>query len=208
MVFLYIISFVIIVAIILTFSKIKIQIINLKFNSQTKRHINKDYAILVKLCILGNIPILKINITKTKLEKIKIQDKIKNIDFKYLEEHPSFDKEILKEIKKLDIQIKNINLHIDIGTENACLTSIIVPAISTAIAIILRNKIKKFENQIFIINPIYQNQNLINLYISGIFEIKMSHIISIIYNFNKQEKEGVKKYERASNRRPYDYSYE
>lgn len=194
--------------VILIFSKIRIQIINFRFSSQTQRHINKDYKIVIKLYILGFLPILKISITKAKLKKIKLKEKIKNVDFSYLEENPSFNKEIWKAIKKLNVSIKNINLHVDIGTENASLTSIIVPAISTIVAIVLRKKLKNFENQIFMIHPIYQNQNLVNLSVSGIFEIKMCHIINIIYMLNKKERKGVKKYERTSHRRTYDYSYE
>lgn len=208
MVFLFVWIAIITLAIILVFSKIKIQIINFRFSSQTQRHINKDYKIIIKLYALGVIPILKINITKAKLEKIKLKEKIKNIDLSYLEKNPSFNKEIWKAIKRLNISIKNINLHVDLGTENASLTSILVPAISTIIAIVLRKKVKNFENQIFMIHPIFQNQNLVNLYISGIFEIKMSHIINIIYILNKKERKGVKEYERTSHRRPYDYSYE
>ena len=108
----------------------------------------------------------------------------------------------------MHIEIKNINLKIDIGTENAIWTSIIVPTISTTIAFLLRKMVKRFENQIFIMNPIYKNQNLVNLFISGIFEVKMRHIINIIYFLIKKEKKGVKKYERTSNRGPYDYGYE
>lgn len=193
------------IAIILFFSKIRIEIINFKFNSLNQRHINKDYEIIIKLCILGGLPIFKIKVTKMKLEKMKVKEKIKKIDFTVFEKNISLDKEILQMVKKLNILIKKINLHIDIGTENASFTSIIVPAISTIIAIILRKKVKKFENQIFMINPIYQNQNLVNLSVSGIFEVKISHIINIIYILNRK---GVKEYERTSNRRPYDYSYE
>ena len=100
------------------------------------------------------------------------------------------------------------NLYIEIGTENAGLTSIIVPAISTIISIILRKKVKKVKKQKFIVQPIFQNRNLVNLSFTGIFEIKISHIINIIYRFYKKEKEGVKEYERTSNRGAYDYSYE
>ena len=57
-------------------------------------------------------------------------------------------------------------------------------------------------------NPVYQNQNLVNLSVSGIFEVKLRHIINIIYILNRKEKKGVKKYERTSNRGSYDYSYE
>ena len=208
MVFLFLLLGIILLGIILFFSKIRIEITNFRFSSQTQRHINKNYEINVKLYSLGLVPTLKINLTKTKLEKMKLKEKIKNIDVSMLEKRPSLDKEIGKAIKNLNMQIKNINLHMEIGTENATLTSIIVPAISTVIAIILRKTVKNFENQIFIIHPIYQNQNLVNLSISGIFEVKMRHIISIIYIFIKKEKKGVKEYERTSNRRSYDYSYE
>lgn len=208
MVFLFLCIAIIMLAIILFFSEIRIQIINFRFSSQLQRHINKDYEIIIKLNVLGFVPLFKINITKTKLEKMKLKEKIKNVDFKVLEDNHKLDKKILKAIKNLKLSIKNINLRLDIGTENATLTSIIVPAISTVIAIVLRKKVKKFENQIFMINPIYQNQNLVNLFVSGIFEIKMSHIINIIYILNKKEKKGVKEYERTSHRRSYGYGYE
>ena len=55
------------------------------------------------------------------------------------------------------------------------------------------------------IKPIYNNQNLIIGEFSGIFQIKMIHIINI---YVLKRKEGVKKNERTSHRRSYDYSYE
>ena len=209
MVFLFTIVGIIFITIIFIFSKIQIEVNNFRFQSTSKRHINKDYEVIIKLFILKVIPIFKINITKTKLEKLQLKDKIKNIDFKLIQDNKEFDKKALKAVKELNVAIKNIDLYIDLGTENASLTSIIVPALSTIIAIILHRKIKKFENQVFVINPIYINQNLVNIYISGIFEIKMSHIINMIYVLNKEKKKGVEKNERStSNRRTYGYSYE
>ena len=71
----------------------------------------------------------------------------------------------------------------------------------------LRNQIKKYnENQKFLIQPIYINQNLINIECSGIFEIEMIHIINTICIVNKKRKGD--KNERTSNRRSYDYGYE
>ncbi len=189
-------------------AKIKIEIVNFRFCSRTERHLNQDYKIKIKLCIFGFIPIFKINITKEKLEKMKLKEKIKNIDFKELKENPKLDKEMLIAIKNINIAIKEIELYVAIGTENASLTAILVPALSTVIAILLRKKIRDFEHQIFVIQPVYQNQNLVNISVSGIFEIKMSHIINIIYRLNKKEKKGVKEYERTSHRRSYGYSYE
>ena len=206
MVFLFIFIIIFLINIIIFFSKINIQLINLNINSETKRHLNKDYRIIIKLYILKIIPVIKINITKEKMEKLKIKDKIKNIELDFIKNNNNFDKDSIKAIKKLKIAIKKINLNIKIGTENAALTAIVVPVLSTIIAIFIRKKVKKLENQIFIIKPVYHNENEVNISISGIFEIKMKHIINMIYMLNK--KEGVKKYERTSNRRAYGYSYE
>lgn len=215
MVFLFILLAILVIIILLMFSKINIQIINLKFNSQSEknkenRHINKNYKVIIKLYILGKIPILKLNITRTKLEKIYLKDTVKNrlkkINKDLILDKNKFDKDFLKSIKKLNLAIKNINLKIELGTQNAALTAILVPAISTIIAIYLRKKVKSFKNQTFIINPVFENQNLINIVLSGIFEIKMIHIINIIYIMNKKGR--VNKNERTSNRRAYGYSYE
>ena len=203
MVFIFVL---ILIIVLLVFSRIRIEVINFKFSSQTKRHINKDYKVIIKLCILKKIPILKVNITKTKLEKMKIKEKIKNIDFKIIQNKNKFDKNAIKAIKKSNININKINLNLEIGTENATLTSVIVPAISTILAILLSRKLENPKNQLFIIQPVYINQNLINIVFSGIFEMKMIHIINIIYILNR--KKGVNKHERTSNRRSYDYSYE
>ena len=210
MVFLFIVLFILLTNILLIFSTIQIEIKNLKFNSQQlSRHINKNYEIIIKLLLLKFIPILKVNITKNKLEKLKLKEKIKNFDFKIIQNNKQFDKKALVIFKELNIDIQNIKLYVNIGTENASLTSILVPTISTIIAFILNKKIKKFENQIFKIQPIYTNQNLVNIDISGIFDIKISHIINIIYILNKEQKKGVRENnERTSNRRSYGYSYE
>lgn len=206
MVFLFILLAVVIITVIFTFAKIQIQIVNLKFYSQKQRHINPDYKIIIRVLALGKIPVFKINITKTKLEKLRLKERVKQINWEVLQDKNNFDKDLLKAIKILNLNIRKINLNIELGTENASLTSIIVPALSTVIAILLRKKIKNYEDQIFIIQPLYCNQNLINILLSGIFELKMNHIISMICVLNK--KEGVKKYERTSNRRSYDYGYE
>ena len=199
--------FIFIIAVLIIFSKFKIEIINFNFSSEKieNRHINKDYKIIFKLYILKYLPIIKINITKTKLEKIKLKDKMKNLDMKLIENKNKFDKEFFKTIKDIKYTIKNINLRIDLGTENASLTSFIIPIISTIISIYLQRKIEKFKNQRFIVNPIYKDKNFININLNCIFEIKMIHIINIIYILNKKRRdENV----RTSNRRSYDYSYE
>ena len=207
LVFLFILLLIIIL---LTFSRIQIEVLNLKYKSIEKRHLNQNYEIVLILKILDKIPILKLKIDKKKLEKLKkkekLQKRVNEINLKIIENKNKFDKNVLEAIKKANIEIKKINLKIEIGTENAFFTSLLIPVISTIVSILIRRKIKNIEKQRFIVNPIYCNQNIANIEISGIFEIKMIHIINIIYILNK--KEGVKKNERTSNRRSYDYSYE
>lgn len=203
MVFLLILFILILIFI---FSKIRVEIERFEFISNRRNHINKDYKLIFKFCILGKIPIIKIEITKKKLEKLNIKEKVKNIDFKDIQNNMNIDKKNLIALKELKIGIKKLNLKMDIGTENAVLTSMIIPIISTLIAIFISKNVKNTKEQSFIINPIYINQNLINIVLSGIVEIKMIHIINIIYILNK--KEGVSKNERTSDRGTYDYSYE
>ena len=205
MVFLFILLMIILVII---FSRIRIEIINFKFYSMKPIHTNHDYKIVIKLCIFRKVPILKVTITKLKLDKlmIKFKGKIKNIEMELLSNTNQIDKNFIKAMKKINLSIKRINLNIELGTENAGLTAIIIPLLSTLISIIFRKKVENYNKQFFRISPIYINQNLINIIVSGIFEIKMIHIINIIYILSK--KEGVKKNERTSNRRSYDYSYE
>lgn len=206
MVFLFAFILIILMLYVIYFSKIQIQIINFNFSSETKRHINKDYKIIIKWYIFNKIPIVKSEITKSKMEKLKLKERIKDVNFQSLNNQKHYDKKAIQALKMLDTNIQDINLNINIGTENAVLTSIVVPILSTIISLFLSKKVNNYNNQTFIINPIYLNQNILNVSLSGIFELKIRNIINIIYMLNK--KEGVEKYERTSNRRAYDYSYE
>lgn len=215
MVFLFVFAFIILITIILLFSKIKININKFNYLSINPKNKKKDYNIIIQLIILKKFPIFEIKFNKNNIMKIeKIKQKIKNkfetFDFTEIKKNKEVKKKILKIIKKLKIDIDKINLNIEIGTENAVLTSFLIPIVATLVTYILRTNIKnnfiKSEENKFKIKPIYYNQNLLNILFSGIFEIEMIHIINIICILIK--KEGVKEYERTSNRRTYGYSYE
>ena len=208
MVFLFVLVALLIILLILVFSKIQIQLLNFELSSINKIHVNPTYEGELKWYIFSKIPIIKIKLNKNNIKKFKLKEKFIDFDIKIWEERKKFDKDFFKIIRKLKFYIKQLNLKIDIGTENAALTSIIVPIISSVIALFLRNKIRTNEEQYFMIQPIYKNQNYLNIELSGIFEMKMNHIINIIYLLIKKDKKGEDKYERASNRRSYDYSYE
>lgn len=208
MFFLYLILVLSIFIIILLFSTIQINIDNIKFTTYkvNNRHLQENYKIEIKLYILKIIRVLKIKITKQKLEKLKLESKLKKIETNLLNKNIKFDVNILEVLKQLDINIEKLNLKIEFGTENAAFTSIIYGIISSVIPIILKNKINDLEEQKLNIVPIYTNENLLNIELNCIFSIKMIHIIYIIYILSKKGRD--EKYGRTSNRRTYGYSYE
>jgi len=184
---------------------------NLKFSTITKPHLNNKYQIKIKICTFGILPIFNIKINSKKINKIlknqKVKEKIKEEQTKIIENKANIDKELITSLKNIRTEIKEINLKISIGTENASLTAFVIPVISTLLAIILSKQINKYNNkQSFLVTPVYIDQNLINIEGSGIFEIKMIHIINTICIVNKKRKGD--KNERTSNRRSYDYGYE
>lgn len=205
MVFLFIILTIIIICITI---KIKFQIQNLKISTNEKPHLNKEYQIKMVVYTLGFIPILKIKLNSKKIiNNQKLQEKIKQQKTKIIENKANVDKELIKSLKNIKTEIKEINLKISIGTENAALTAFTIPVISTFIAIFLSKQIKKYnDKQVFLVEPVYLDKNLLNIEISSIFQIKMIHIINTICIVNKKRKGD--KNERTSNRRPYDYGYE
>ena len=208
MVFLFILL--IIILIIITI-RIKFQFKDFKFTSLEKEHLNKDYEIEIIIYTFQKIPILKTRITNEKIQSLlnneKIKEVIKKQETKIFENKNDIDKQVIKGVKSIKLEIEEIDLKLSIGTEDASITAFVIPIVSTIIAMFFSKKVKKYnEKQKFLIQPVYINQNLINVDFSGIFQIKMIHIINAICIFNKKKKGD--KYERTSNRRSYDYGYE
>ena len=153
----------VILGIIIHTSKIGIDIENLIINTELPKgqKINKESKIYVYLLILGKIKLFKKDIKKMKQPNLKLENN--NIDIKILKNKElRIDyKELLKNI---DVDIKKINLNVQIGTQDAALTAIIVGILSGMLGIILKKP--QYE-----VRPIYINKNF--------FKIKIECIISI-----------------------------
>lgn len=205
MVFLFILLTIIIV---LIFSKIQVEIENFRLNLPKNKNkiLNDTFLLKIKLVIFGTLPIINLKINREKLKKLENNLKDKKIKLDINKIGKQITKENINDAKKLQMHIEKIKLKINFGTENTILTSFIVPIISTIWSIVLTKKRVKEEKQRLEINPIYNKGNLVNIVFEGIFEIKMIHIIKVICA--KIKKRRVEKYERTSNRRAYDYSYE
>ena len=212
MVFLFILFVFLILGLAILTSKLDIKIINLIIDSQSKKHLNDRYEIVIKLKIFGNVPILKLTINQNKLSKIqqswKMTEKVKQLEKDILQNRNQFDKQIIKGLKEFSkgIYVNHLELEVELGTQNAFLTSILVAIFSSILSMAFSRIRVREKNISYEIKPIYRNENYIKIEISGIFQIKLIHIINTIYVLNK--KGGRKKHERTSNRRSYDYGYE
>lgn len=208
MAFLFILLIIaILINVIILLSKIQIQIKNVHFNSsKPKEKLDANYKIIIIVYILKKIPILKINVTQSKLKKLKLKEKVRQAEIDIIQNKKKIDKEILYELRKIKVQIKYWNLELLLGTEDAKITALIVGYLSIFLGIYLNKKISKHENKKFSIQPVYIGQNILKLIFEGIFEIKTVNIINIIWNLKKKERRNGN--ERTSNRRTYDYSYE
>ena len=207
---------------------------NLSNKKETKT--NNDFLIKFKLCIFNIVPITFLKINNKKLDKlkekkmfVKIGKRLKNtmdkmqlqfIDKLIKNQSQKTILDVLSITKELKLKFKKVDLKVDVGLSDVIATSFLIPTITTIISFFFRNTnldlrnskytIKPIYNQSkFSVNPIYNLENYgseINIFLKCIIEVKMIHIINIMYIIKKQRK--VSNYVRPSNRRSYDYSYE
>lgn len=172
MFFLFILVIFTILIIAIHTSKIGIDIKNLIIDTDAEEKINEDGKIYVYLLLFNKIKLFRKNVRNIPMKDVKFETsdfdikifKNKDIKINYLEL-----------IQNINIDIKNIDLNVNIGTEDAGITAILVGILAGILGII----IKKSKYQIL---PIYANRNLLKINLNGIFTIYLMHYI---YKFIK-----------------------
>lgn len=172
MFFLFILVIFTILMIAIHTSKIGIDIENLIIDTDAEEKINEDGKIYVYLLLFNKIKLFRKNVRSLPMKDVKFETsdfdikifKNKDIKINYLEL-----------IQNINIDIKNIDLNVNIGTEDAGITAILVGILAGILGII----IKKPKYQIL---PIYANRNLLKINLNGIFTI---YLIHYIYKFIK-----------------------
>lgn len=185
-------------------SKIEIEIKNLDISTQREKQniINPNYEIKIALLIFNKWKLIKLKIRRQKIEEIEKSKIIKKLETKYLKDKKE-SQGIIKTMKELKVEIKKIEMHIEIGTEDAALTAITVGIVASIVGIMLRNEVT--ENDKFEIQPIYMQKNLINLKLDCIIRIDLIHYI---YKSILKKERGKKNERKSSNRGAYAYSNE
>lgn len=172
MFFLFILVIFTILIIAIHTSKIGIDIKNLIIDTDAEEKINEDGKIYVYLLLFNKIKLFRKNVRNIPMKDVKFETsdfdikifKNKDIKINYLEL-----------IQNINIDIKNIDLNVNIGTEDAGITAILVGILAGILGII----IKKPKYQIL---PIYANRNLLKINLNSIFTIYLMHYI---YKFIK-----------------------
>lgn len=187
--FFFFVFIVIILGIAIHTSRIGIEIQNLVIDTQeTKgKKINEQSKIYVYLLIFGRIKFFKRDI-----KKINLKLKNKDIDVKFLK-NEALKTNYKELIENIDIDVKKIDLYVQIGTEDAVTTAIIVGVISGILGIIL----KKPKYQII---PIYSNKNLCKIKLECIISIYLMQYIYIIVFKIVQKKKQKKESNRCKNK--------
>lgn len=196
-----------ITAILIIASTLHIQIKNLSIsNMQTKN--NTKYAIIFSIYFANKIKYIWFNLNSKRAKKIYSKVQLEKIDLKKFKK--VFKLSDLKELTKLHLKISDLNLDMNIGTKSHLVTSFLVVTISNAISLLLPHLVNNLKDNRYFYNikPLYYNKELYKINLDCIIEIKMVHIINVIYYIFL--KKGRRKNERSttSNRKSYAYSHE
>lgn len=187
-------------------STLHIQIKNLSMSNMEPKNTN-EYEIIFSLYLGNKIKWIWFRLNDKKVRKMYSKMQLEKLDFKKFRK--DFKVKDLKELPKLQPKISYLNLDANLGVRNPVTTSFLVATIASIISIALPYLAKslKKERYIYNIKPLYYNKNLYKINLNCIIEIKMVHIINIIFVLIKK---GRKKNEQSttSNRKPYAYSYE
>lgn len=193
----FILLFLILIAIAIWNSKLEIKIYNLDISTARKETIKKGSEAILRIIIFNKIPIAKINLKKLKNKKVNLGAVIERT--KKLEQEGNKQKwliGLIKSLKDFKIEIKEADLKVELGTEDAAVTAITVGLIASILGIILKGQ--KFE-----IMPLYQDKNILNIKLNCIFRLNLMHYIYKTVSKGRDENE-----RKPSNRRAYAYSNE
>ena len=172
MFFLFILVIFTILIIAIHTSKIGIDIENLIIDTDAEEKINEDGKIYVYLLLFNKIKLFRKNVRNISMKDVKFE--ASDFDIKIFK-NKDIKINYFELIRNINIDIKNIDLNVKIGTEDAGITAILVGIFAGILGII----IKKPKYQIL---PIYANRNLLKINLNGIFTI---YLIHYIYKFIK-----------------------
>lgn len=166
---------------------IKVSIVKFKImNMNSKLSFKIDIVLKIGIYIGKKIKLFEIYLNKEKLLRNKYILKFKRENKLEKDINIIKDKDMKSAIRKIKIYLENFELKLDLGTEDAKLTAMLIGILSTIIGILIpiiyyNENIKIMNNFMYNLNPVFSNKNSLKLEIKGRVFIKLLHIIYILY---------------------------
>lgn len=156
-------------------SRIVLEVENLIINTEMPKgeKVDEQSKIYVYILIFGKIKLFKRDVRN--MPKFKLRNKV--MDIKILK-NKDFNINYKELLQNVDIDVKKIDLYVQISTQDAALTAILVGIISSILGVILRKP--KYQ-----IIPIYSNKNSLKIKLDGIFSV---YLMQYIYMRKKGQK--------------------
>ena len=178
-------------------STLEIKLDNLDIATDRKDVIKRDFKIFLKIIVFNKISIFKVDLKNIKSKKINLGTVIEKAKiFENKTNKQAALKDFIQSLKNFEVEIKDIDLKVELGTEDAAFTAISIGLISSILGIILKGK--KFKAM-----PIYKDKNILKIKLDGIFRVNLIHYIykTIMKGRGKNER-------KSSYRRSYAYCNE
>lgn len=214
MVLVFILLFLIVLfVLVILLSTLRVSINKLEISNETPNTpLLKKFEMSIGVFILNKVKIFNKNINESDLKNAKnskkmVQIKNKLLEGKSVKEKKKNVKMDIDILKSLNMNLKELNLELKLGTEDVLLTTFLIAIISIIISMALAKVIKKYDEKKYkyLIIPNYNNKNSLKISLNGIIEIKLVNIINILFKLLFRSDYIVK---RTSNRRSYANGYE
>ncbi len=184
-----VLTFLILIAvfIIIVLSTIKFEIVDFEL-SNIIPITPKNYKIKLSFYLFGKIKIFSFKLNSERARKMYSKMNIEKFDIEKGRKFLTIKN--IKILKKLITRLVDLDLELDLGLEDAILTTELITLISIVISNILPHIISKYipNKYRYKIMPIYINKNAYYIKLNCIFQLKIVHIINIIYIYLKKGK--------------------
>lgn len=184
-----VLTFLILIAvfIIIVLSTIKFEIVDFEL-SNIIQITPKNYKIKLSFYLFGKIKLFSFKLNSERARKIYSKMNIEKFDIEKGRKLLTIKN--INILKKLNTRLDYLDLELDLGLEDAIFTTELITLISTVISNILPHIISKYipNKYRYKIMPIYINKNAYYIKLNCIFQLKIVHIINIIYIYLKKGK--------------------
>ena len=150
-----------------------------------------NYLIIFSLHFLNRIKFLSIKFDRRKIEKLITKMHLEKVDIQKLEREIKLSD--IREVINIKPKLSYLNLNLKVGMEDVLVTTYIVPILCTVFTLILPRVTKKENvNDIkYVVEPIYNNGNILHLKLESNIELKIINILNCIFRIYRNKKNEI-----------------